>query len=123
MEFSKYVLYYMEYNGKGESLDIDSWDDRSLCFETEEELKEYVSKQPSWSFRAKAVYRLDNSILSQQIAVFMEDVMEDKYKVLYKGFSGGFNLSDDMSLEEARNFKEKCLSMGYPTVYIIQVIE
>lgn len=65
MEFSKYVLYYMEYNGKGESLDIDSWDDRSLCFETEEELKEYVGKQPSWSFRAKAVYRLDNSILSQ----------------------------------------------------------
>lgn len=65
MEFSKYVLYYMEYNGKGESLDIDSWDDRSLCFETEEELKEYVNKQPSWSFRAKAVYRLDNSILSQ----------------------------------------------------------
>lgn len=65
MEFLKYVLYYMEYNGKGESLDIDSWDDRSLCFETEEELKEYVSKQPSWSFRAKAVYRLDNSILSQ----------------------------------------------------------
>lgn len=65
MEFSKYVLYYMEYNGKGESLDIDSWDDRSLCFETEEELKEYVSKQPSWLFRAKAVYRLDNSILTQ----------------------------------------------------------
>ena len=65
MEFSKYVLYYMEYNGKGESLDIDSWDDRSLCFETEEELKEYVNKQPSWSFRAKAVYRLDNSILNQ----------------------------------------------------------
>lgn len=65
MEFSKYVLYYMEYNGKGESLDIDSWDDRSLCFETEEELKEYVGEQPSWSFRAKAVYRLDNSILSQ----------------------------------------------------------
>lgn len=49
--------------------------------------------------------------------------MEYKYKVLYKGFSGGFNLSDDMSLEEARNFKEKCLSMGYPTVHIIQVIE
>lgn len=65
MEFSKYVLFYREYNGNGDSMDIDSWDDRNLGFETEEELKEYVNKQPTWSFRAKAVYRLDNSILNQ----------------------------------------------------------
>ena len=63
MEFSKYILFYREYNGNGDSMDIDSWDDRNLGFETEEELKEYVSKQPSWSFRPKAVYRLDNNII------------------------------------------------------------
>ena len=65
MEFSKFILYFKEYNGMGDSMDIDSWDDRNLGFETEEELKEYVNKRPSWSFRPKAVYRLDNSILSQ----------------------------------------------------------
>lgn len=65
MEYSKIVLFYREYNGVGDSMDIDSWDDKSKGFETEEELREYVNNQPSWSFRAKAVYRLDNSILSQ----------------------------------------------------------
>ena len=32
-------------------------------FDTEDELKEYVSNQPSYLFRPKAVYRLDNTIL------------------------------------------------------------
>lgn len=61
--YSKFVLFFNEYNGKGESMDIDSWDDNSKGFESEEELKEYVSKQPSYLFRPKAVYRLDNDIL------------------------------------------------------------
>lgn len=61
--YSKFVLFFNEYNGKGESMDIDSWDDNSKDFESEEELKEYVSKQPSYLFRPKAVYRLDNDIL------------------------------------------------------------
>lgn len=61
--YSKFVLFYKEYNGKGESMDIDSWDDKSKEFESEEELREYISKQPSYLFRPKAVYRLDNTIL------------------------------------------------------------
>lgn len=65
MEFSKYILFYREYNGNGDSMDIDSWDDRNLGFETEEELKEYIKDQPSYLFRVKAVYKLDNDILNQ----------------------------------------------------------
>lgn len=62
MHYSKFILYFQEYNGHGESMDPDSWDDRNLCFETEEELKEFVSQQLSFCFRLKAVYRLDNDI-------------------------------------------------------------
>lgn len=65
MHYSKFILCFQEYNGIGDSMDIDSWDDRSLCFETEEELKEYVNNQPSYLFRLKAVYRLDNNIVNQ----------------------------------------------------------
>lgn len=63
MEYSKFVLFYREYNGVGDSMDIDSWDDKSKGFETEEELREYINNQPSYLFRTKAVYRLDNTIL------------------------------------------------------------
>ena len=63
MEYSKFVLFFREYNGVGDSMDIDSWDDKSKGFETEEELREYINKQPSYLFRTKAVYRLDNTIL------------------------------------------------------------
>ena len=66
MYYSKFILYFQEYNGMGDSMDIDSWDDRNLCFESEEELKEYISKQPSYLFRVKAIYRLDNSIIGDE---------------------------------------------------------
>ena len=63
MEYSKFVLLYKEYNGVGDSMDIDSWDDKSKEFDTEDELREYVSNQPGYLFRPKVVYRLDNTIL------------------------------------------------------------
>ena len=63
MEYSKFVLFFREYNGVGDSMDIDSWDDKSKEFNTEDELREYISNQPSYLFRPKAVYRLDNTIL------------------------------------------------------------
>ena len=63
MEYSKCVLLYKEDNGVGDSMDIDSWDDKSKEFNTEDELREYVSNQPGYLFRPKAVYRLDNTIL------------------------------------------------------------
>ena len=65
MHYSKFILYFQEYNGMGDSMDIDSWDDKSLCFESEEELKECVNNQPSYLFRLKAIYRLDNDIINQ----------------------------------------------------------
>lgn len=45
------------------------------------------------------------------------------YRVIYKGFNGGFQLSEDMNLQEAHEFKNKCLKMGYDLVYIVQIIE
>ena len=63
MQYSKFILCFREYNGNGESMDPDSWSDRYLCFETEEKLKEYIKDKPSYLFRPKAVYRLDNTIL------------------------------------------------------------
>ena len=63
MEYSKFILFFKEYNGVGDSMDIDSWDDKSKEFDTEDELREYVSNQPGYLFRPKAVYRLDNTIL------------------------------------------------------------
>ena len=63
MEYSKFVLLYKEYNGVGDSMDIDSWDDKSKEFDTEDELREYISNRPSYLFIPKAVYRLDNTIL------------------------------------------------------------
>lgn len=47
------------------------------------------------------------------------------YRVLYKTYSGGYQMSDEMSLEEARAFRDKCLKMNYPkeNVHIIQVVE
>ena len=39
MEYSKFVLFFREYNGVGDSMDIDSWDDKSKEFDTEDELK------------------------------------------------------------------------------------
>ena len=63
MEYSKFILFYQEYNGYGESMDVDSWDDKSRGFDSEEELREYISERPGYLFRSKAVYRLDNNIL------------------------------------------------------------
>lgn len=65
MEYSKFVLFYREYNGVGDSMDIDSWDDKNKGFETEDELREYINKQPNYLFKPKAVYKLDNTILSK----------------------------------------------------------
>ena len=49
----------VKINGK----EIKKLSDRYLCFETEEKLKEYIKDKPSYLFRPKAVYRLDNTIL------------------------------------------------------------
>lgn len=50
--------------------------------------------------------------------------MSNMYRVIYRGFNGDFNLTeDDMDFVAAKNFKEKCLSMGYKTVFIIQIVE
>lgn len=47
------------------------------------------------------------------------------YRVIYKGYSGDYQMSDEMTLGDARKFKEKCLEMQYPeeNIHIIQIIE
>lgn len=47
------------------------------------------------------------------------------YRVLYKPHSGGYQMSDEMTLEDAKALRDKCLKMHYPkeNVHIIQIIE
>lgn len=45
------------------------------------------------------------------------------YRVLYKLIYGDYLLSEDMSLEEACDFRNICLSKGYDTAFVIQIIE
>lgn len=45
------------------------------------------------------------------------------YRILYKGFNGGFSMSNEMDLKTAKECKQKYLNMGYTQVFIIQIIE
>lgn len=45
------------------------------------------------------------------------------YRVIYKMIHGDYILSDDMTLNEAKAFKEKCFKIGYKEVHIIQIVE
>ena len=45
------------------------------------------------------------------------------YRVIYKGINGSYGLSEDMEFEEACDFRNKCLNMGYDTAYVIKIIE
>lgn len=46
------------------------------------------------------------------------------YRVIYKGYSGSYQMSDEMTLDDARKFKNDCLKMNYPkeNVHIIQIV-
>ncbi|GEM_PF-2236800 len=47
------------------------------------------------------------------------------YRVLYKMYSGGYQMTEEMTLENAEEFRNKCLKMNYPRehVHIIQIVE
>lgn len=47
------------------------------------------------------------------------------YRVIYKGYGGGYHMSDEMTLDAARKFKDDCLKMNYlkENVHIIQIVE
>lgn len=49
----------------------------------------------------------------------------DMYRVIYKGYSNGYQMSNEMTLEAAREFRYKCLKMNYPkeNIHIIQIVE
>ena len=49
----------------------------------------------------------------------------DMYRVIYRGYSGGYTLSDEMTYGAAFEFKAECLLRGYPKddVHIIQIVE
>ena len=44
------------------------------------------------------------------------------YRVIYKLIHGDFLLSNEMSLEAACDFRNVCLSKGYDTAFVVQVI-
>ena len=48
--------------------------------------------------------------------------MEEKYRVIYKGVNGGYQLSEEMSFKDACEFRDKCLNMGYNKVHIVKLI-
>lgn len=50
-------------------------------------------------------------------------IMEEKYRVLYKGVNGDYQLSEDMDFGDACEFRNKCLNVGYDTAYVIQIVE
>lgn len=45
------------------------------------------------------------------------------YRVIYKGYNGSFELTDEMTLEKAKEYKQKLIEAHYPVVYIIQLID
>ena len=47
------------------------------------------------------------------------------YRFIYKVYSGDYQMSDEMTLDAARKFKDDCLKMNYPkgNVHIIQIVE
>ena len=49
----------------------------------------------------------------------------DMYIVIYKGYNGGYHMSDEMTLDAARKFKDDCSKMNYlkENVHIIQIVE
>lgn len=49
--------------------------------------------------------------------------MEDKYRVLYKGVNGGYQLSDEMDFWDAYEFRNNCLNAGYNIAYVIKIVE
>ncbi len=50
---------------------------------------------------------------------------DDVYRVIYKGYSGGYTISGEMTYGAAFEFKEECLLRGYlkDNVHIIQIVE
>ena len=47
------------------------------------------------------------------------------YRVLYKPYNAGYQMSDEMTLKEAKDFRDKCLKLHYlkENVHIIQIVE
>ena len=54
-----------------------------------------------------------------------KDLVEKELRVLYKPYHGDYMMSDEMTLDKAREFRDKCLERHYPkeNVHIIQIIE
>ena len=47
------------------------------------------------------------------------------YRVIYKGYSGWYQMSEEMTLDAAREFRDNCLKMNYlkENVHIIKIVE
>lgn len=45
------------------------------------------------------------------------------YRVIYRGYNGGFEMTEEMSLEKAQEYKQKLINAHYSVVYVIQIVE
>ena len=57
-DYKNYIVVGYRYNGLGESADPDSWDSVKYDFNTEDEVKDFLSRNPSFLFHLKAIYKI-----------------------------------------------------------------
>lgn len=57
-DYKNYIVIGNEYNGLGESADPDSWDSVKYYFNTEDEVKDFIDRNPSFLFHLKAIYKV-----------------------------------------------------------------
>ena len=57
-DYKNYIVIGYGYNGSGESDDPNSWDNEKYDFNTEDEVKDFLSRHPSWIFHLKAIYKV-----------------------------------------------------------------
>lgn len=57
-DYKNYIVIGYKYNGLGESADPDSWDNVKYDFNTEDEVKDFLGRNPSYLFRLKAIYKV-----------------------------------------------------------------
>lgn len=56
--YKNYIVIGYRYNWLGESDDTDSWDNVKYDFNTEDEVKNFLSMNPSYLFHLKAIYKV-----------------------------------------------------------------
>jgi len=94
-------IEYLDADGKGFS-DTEPWCEEGI--ETEETLNDILES------------------MKRRGCINIKVINLEQYKVIYKGFNGGFSMSKEMDLKSAKTYKQKLIDMNYPEVHIIKII-